>query len=378
MTFMKPRLCGPRFEGGAIPLEVLSDLSALGEMIIEVAKWRFLENNPERQRSPRGFVDVVGFKLAAVERGSAIAVIELEDTKGGQLPSMPVQYQAYFDEAREHIIDAIAAAGRNGEPAKLPEKFLGYFDRIGRSLHADEAIELVHSSQSRPVRLTPEVRRKLLLGSPDTQEFSEEVVIRGSVSELDQDNMTFTLQCIGGRKITGTFMNQHLDILMQAFNEYKDQARVSIQGIGRYDRQERLIGISSLEHVTVLDPLDVAARLEEFRVLEDGWFEDTGKAPDLRGLDWLAGQFNRNFPDDLPLPYTFPTPKGGVEMEWSFDRQSLHLEIDIVGHRGNWLRYDKYADDNEEERDLDLNDESDWSWFAGEIRRLVPTQRNER
>ena len=210
------------------------------------------------------------------------------------------------------------------------------------------------------------------------REFSEEVVVRGLVPELDQDNMTFTLQRIGGRKITGTFMNQHLDILMQAFNEYKDQAQVSIQGIGRYDRQERLIGISSLEHVTVLDPLDVAARLEEFRALEDGWFEGTGKAPNLKGLNWLADQFNRNFPDDLPLPYTFPTPKGRVEMEWPFDRQSIHLEIDIVEHRGNWLRYDKYADDNEEERDLDLNDESDWSWFAGEIRRLVPTQRNER
>ena len=122
---------------------------------------------------------------------------------------------------------------------------------------------------------------------------------------------------------------------------------------------------------THLHPLDVAARLEEFRALEDGWFEDTGKAPDLKGLDWLADHFNRNFPDDLPLPYTFPTPKGGVEMEWLFDSQSIHLEIDIVEHRGNWLRYDKYADDNEEERDLNLNDESDWSWFAGEIRRLL-------
>ena len=119
-----------------------------------------------------------------------------------------------------------------------------------------------------------------------------------------------------------------------------------------------------------LHPLDVAARLEEFRALEDGWFEGTGKAPDFKGLDWLADQFNRNFPDDLPLPYTFPTPKGGVEMEWLFDSQSIHLEIDIVGHRGNWLRYDKYVDGNEEERDLDLNDESDWSWFAGEIRRF--------
>jgi hypothetical protein len=36
--FLTPRLVGDRFEGHAIPLEVLKDFAVLEEMIVEVAK----------------------------------------------------------------------------------------------------------------------------------------------------------------------------------------------------------------------------------------------------------------------------------------------------------------------------------------------------
>ena len=70
--------------------------------------------------------------------------------------------------------------------------------------------------------------------------------------------------------------------------------------------------------------LDVTARLDEFREIQDGWADGMqsaenwgngyGKAPDHAGLDWLAGSFERHFPDDLPLPYTCPPPEGGVQI----------------------------------------------------------------
>ena len=56
--FLRPRLCGARFDGGSIPLDVLGDLKALGVMLIEVAKWVFLQKNPERHDLP-GFADGV-------------------------------------------------------------------------------------------------------------------------------------------------------------------------------------------------------------------------------------------------------------------------------------------------------------------------------
>ena len=58
----------------------------------------------------------------------------------------------------------------------------------------------------------------------------------------------------------------------------------------------------------MLDPLDVPARLDELRGMQDGWLEGDGKAPPHSGLDWLSGAFaKRGYPDDIPLPYTYPT-----------------------------------------------------------------------
>jgi len=73
--FLRPRLTGPRFEGHGIPLEVLKDLAVLEEMIVEVAKWKYLKDHPERLRSPRGFTEGIELKLTGIDEGSAIPVI---------------------------------------------------------------------------------------------------------------------------------------------------------------------------------------------------------------------------------------------------------------------------------------------------------------
>ena len=122
----------------------------------------------------------------------------------------------------------------------------------------------------------------------------------------------------------------------------------------------------------LLDPLDVPTRLDEFREMQDGWLEGDGLAPDHAGLDWLADSFDRYYPDNVPLPYTFPTPEGSVEMEWSFGAQSVILEIDLEKGLGDWLRFDKETDE-EDSHTLDLSNSVGWGWIVGEIRRLKET-----
>ena len=75
VEFLRPRLCGKRFEGGGIPLEVLKDLSVLEDMLKDVAKWRFLQDHPERKRIPKGFAVDVELKLSDVAVGSTVPVI---------------------------------------------------------------------------------------------------------------------------------------------------------------------------------------------------------------------------------------------------------------------------------------------------------------
>lgn len=365
--FLRPRLTGARFEGHAIPLELLQDFSVLEEMIVEVAKWRFLEDHPERQRSPRRFTEGIELKLTGVESGSAVPVISLFLASRMLFP----ENQEYFEKARDAIISAIAAAEQN-RPATdhIPEKALSYFDRLGRSLREGEAIEFTSAAFPRPARLTKEVRRKLVLSSTTLKEFTEETSVRGTIPEADQERMTFQLQLLDGKRIRAPLPTQHFDTILQAFHGYRTGTRVLLQGVGAFDRAQRLQGLKSVDHISILDPRDVPARLDELRSLGDGWFEGKGGALPGEGLDWLASAFDQHFPDDLPLPLVFPTVDGGVQAEWSIDPHELSLEIDLTSHVGQWHGLNLQTEDETVER-LDLNEQQAWEWIAEQIRTLA-------
>ncbi len=364
MEFLRPKLVGARFQGHAIPLEVLKDLAVLEEMVIEVAKWRFIKDHPGRERVPRRFTNGIELKLTGVEPGSAIPVITLCIASAMLLPP---DNQVYFEKARESIVSAVAAA-ESGSSARehLPQSALGYFDRIGRGLRDGEAIEFPTPDQNRPARLTRETRRRLVSESNVTQ-VTEEVTVRGSIPEADQSDMTFEIQLIDGRKIKAPMTSENAKAVLDAFAGYKAGVRVLLQGIGKFNRQERLEGFESVEHVSQLDPLDVPARLEELRNLKSGWLEGTGEILDSAGLDWLSNVFSSHFPDDGALPYIYPTPDGNVRAEWSSGIAELSLDIDLSSHKGAWHGFNTQTQ-AEEERELDLDKVEDWSWLAVQIR----------
>ena len=129
------------------------------------------------------------------------------------------------------------------------------------------------------------------------------------------------------------------------------------------------------------NPLNVRNRLAEFRKLQDGWADGLqhagdwgsgyGKALSHAGLDWLADTFEQCYPADIPLPYTYPTPEGGVQMEWSLEHYEVSLEIDLAQHIAEWHCTDMCSD-RYFARDLDLTTSESWTWIAGEILRLEP------
>ena len=363
--FLRPRFTGDRFQEHSLPLEMLRDLAVLEEMIVEVAKWKYLQENPDRKRSPRRFTDGISLKLTGVEDGSAVPIIALVVSAA---TLFPLDNQQYFEKARDAVIAAISAAEHNEPIARhLPEKVLSYFDRFGRSLRDGEAIEFLVAQNPDPARLTRETRRKLVLESTTVTEVSEETMVRGRVSEADQHNMTFEIQFPDGKKVRAPIDPQHLDVVLEAFNGYRDGLRLMVQGIGKFNRQERLLCFVSIEHLTILEPLDVSARLDELRTLADGWCEGAGKAPSSPGLDWLAESFNRRYPEELPLPHLYPTPAGGVQAEWSFPSADITVDIDTEQRVGHWHVLNLQSD-AEETRKLSLAQDDDWAWMVGQMR----------
>ena len=153
--FLRLRLSGDRFEGRAIPLEFLKDLTVLGKMIVEVAKAKFLKEHRGYQRVPRSFTKGVELKLTGIEEGSAVAVISLDVVSSLQF--------SYFERAREALVDMIEATEQNRSITEYPsEKALRYFDRLVRSLRDDEAIEFTTPTRGTSAKLTKKSQQRLV------------------------------------------------------------------------------------------------------------------------------------------------------------------------------------------------------------------------
>ncbi len=129
-----------------------------------------------------------------------------------------------------------------------------------------------------------------------------------------------------------------------------------------------------MEHINLLDPLDVPARLDELRELKDGWLDGEGLAPNSEALDWLATSFDCRYPDDLPLPHVYPTLEGGVLAEWSSPPNEVSLDVNLATRQGEWHSLDVNTD-AENARTLNLADNSGWTWIAEKIRSIFEVQR---
>jgi hypothetical protein len=319
--FLRPRLVGRRFDEHSLPLDILKDFAALEEMLVEVAKRQYLAANPDRVRSPKGFTKGLELHLTSVEPGSAIPVIALVFST--LFPSADADY---FEQAKEQIVEAIAAA-EGGQPPALPPELLRYFDRFGRGLREGEAMEFVRRT-GQTASLTPATREYLLRAS-QAEQWTEEVTLKGRIPEVDQADHSFELELRDGTKLKAPLMELHLKTVLDSAVGYRDGTLVAIKGVIQRDRADRRKGFESVEHITPLDPLDIETRLEELAQLRDGWLDGKGRAPERAALLRLAQAFDEHYAPDLQLPYLYPTAGGGVQAEWTLGAWEVSLEITL-------------------------------------------------
>jgi hypothetical protein len=327
--FLKPKLIGDRFNGPAVPLELLKDFAVLQEMLVEVAKWKFKQEHPGRERVQRNFSKDIELQLVGVEEGSAILAIALTFTSNTLFQPANV---TYYEQAKTAIVESIADSAEGRSP-QLPPNLLSYFDRFGRSLRSGESIEFPR--QQGTATFNTEVRKQLIRASK-AETWTEEAALRARVHEANQAQDTFEFELSDGFKAKAPMDDKHRDAILEAFNAYRSGAYYLIQGIVQRDRSDRIKGFESIEHITPLDPLDTALRLEQIAQLKDGWLDGKGTAPTKDKLDWLNAAFEAGFSPELPLPYLYPTAEGGIQAEWSLHDWSVTLEINLETQIGEY------------------------------------------
>lgn len=368
IPFITPRLVGRRFNEVAVPLKLLKDFAVFEDLIVQTAKLCYLEANPNRKRV-RGLTDGISIRLTGIESGSTKLAIALFLTATGLFPP---ENQEHYEKARSRIISAVDAAERGEDATEhLPRDLLKYFNRFAAGLKEDEAIEFRPENAARPARLNRETRRRLVKAA--AEDLTEEMVLRGTIPELDQQRKTFETELWNGRRVKGAITSELLDPLLRVFNGYRNRAKVQFQATVRLDPANNPKQIETVTNFNVLDPNDVPARLDEFRALRDGWLDGDGVALDSAGLDWLADAFEANYPDDLELPYLFPMPNGGVRAEWTIGQHEVSLDVNLRTHQADWHDLN-LASDEGNEREIDLSLADGWRFVIDQIRTLAGGQ----
>jgi len=363
--FLKPRFTGPRFDQHTLPVEVAADLAAYEELVVELAKHLWLQEHPGRQRVPWGFEKSFNLHLeGVVEEGSARPTLAW--VTAGVL-TINITCGTYFEQARDLITECIKTNAANQPmPPKFPKELLDYFNVFGRSLIEGESLELPGAAATAPAVLTPERRKQLVLAARKV--YTKAVELVGTIGETDWEKQTFRLRLKDGPAV--------IVPLPEAFNELartaggRERTSATVKGVGVFDAWDRLQKVQETHHLELQPNAILAEALSELAILEDGWYEGKGKAPDKDKLAWLSDQLVETFPPDLPFPHVGPTPDGGLFLEWIQKPWRISAEIMLSNYQCE-LQMTNTDTGDSIDKDCDLAQATEWPGFYEFVRKQV-------
>lgn len=358
--FLSPKLTGKRFDEHSVPIEILQDFAALQELIVDLAKKIYLDENPTRKRVPKGFTDGVTLNLQQIEEGSAV----LNFLLGTALISSPILGEdshayTYFEKAKNKVIEVVAVAEKDGNVRDiLSIKHLNYFNRIGRSLKEDEVVIFNPNASSGIAKLNKRTRNKIVQSLSADASYTDKFNLVAPIASIDRTDKQFSV-LVNGQKIPAKLDYSNYKLVVTTFTEYYSTPYVAIEGEGVYDRNGKLTKINSITTMDILDPLDVSLRITELSELKDGWYNSIGVAPDKVGLIKFEQLFKQHYPESLVLPTIFPTVSGNIQLEWSLPDNEISLEVQLTTLSAELVSVSISTDFVKEEI-LDLNDLNSW------------------
>jgi hypothetical protein len=356
-------LRGGRYEESGFPLEALPELARYERLVQDVARSLWKEGNPDRQRLPRGFGDRMRLRLIDVEPGSTVPVLSRPgDLSVDSSSTFSSRSEAdVFDDAVRIVEDTFSAIAADKEfPPSLPLDLLPEFVRFGSTFRANERAEF---SKDGEVYTYNQGSRRTLLSRTTVQNYPVEGSIAGRVTSLDAERQQFRLTTLNGEIIPGNYENRSLTSDLRAVLDSRSHAQVvrlegtfSIRGSN---------AVAEIQDVIYLELFEVPGtkwsdRLIEIASLPRGWLgEEQGLEVAFPALDF-ARDLLREITDKLAAsPGIFPTPDGGVQLEWQGESTTVSVEI------SPWLdvrlyAYDEKTDDEQAEEDANVSRASDF------------------
>lgn len=332
IPFIEIAYRGARFSGGRLPVEVLSDLSTYQEMLIDIAKQIWKENNLNRTRIPKHFGQYFQLTFSEVTNGSAVAHLPRED-----FDLSPLFGQDHiidiFDLAQERLLDAIDCANSGNKIESLSENFMPKFNNFGRSLEDNEKMVFIprsHASRTRKhnVYYTKKTRENILssAGLLVDQKINGFGIIRG----VSESKPAVTVLCELGEfeyKIPKSQVREVYDGKIGDIVEFSIEASIK-------DRKH----IKKVLNFYSMDPIEYGAdverieeRLDSIRRLKKGWLDGIGLpvSDDVISTALDLVKFLNSVYADIRV---YPQENGGVQIEFEHHLLDVSYELSPSGN----------------------------------------------
>lgn len=331
------RLIGERFQNGHLPIDSLIELEKYQSAIrtLAIAEWK--TNNPT-STLPRDFSSQISLSIHELKSGSADIYIAFEQ-------SQHIQYQL---EAKTNVDRLLNAAYSGMELPKInpaaEDEVHEVLSELGETLIDGQEFQIfVHGPEKEPVTVTVHTRKAAhdalmfgdfwaqddVAGEEKTLDKRSETLI-GRITELDADKMQFRFESLqfGSLKAWYKTNPELLHDIKAVLDSAALGSVVRLDGTlqTRFGKPWRLV---ETQNIQVFFPNGGiwSKKLEDFATLASGWGDGTEQIITFVALDASREILSTISIDAQTQPNVFPTPEGGVLIEWASPISVKSIEI---------------------------------------------------
>lgn len=256
--FLDHAFKGPRFDDGALDVEVMAELSAYRALVVRLAEEIWRRNHQDRQRLPRRFEDDFRLRCTRIEPGSSVAVLQRNRNTPDQLDFVATDDDA-FDEAIVLLSAAMNAANDGvALPSSFPRKVLPLFRSWGRELREGETIEL--RSRKHPnvqAQYSASTRAQMLSMIDVAYQDAAESVGHVLATSIRHGRFELYPDPTSSYGIDVPLSHEHEQVVLSALSAYSD-AKVAVKGRAAFSGDGRIIRFTEVESVQTIDasPVD--------------------------------------------------------------------------------------------------------------------------
>jgi hypothetical protein len=267
---------GDRFDGHALDLNALNELTQFQCMITETAKALWRQENPGRERLPKNFEQRTRLCLRTIEEGSAVAPLEVYLDEPEQRELFELEAPAELADAVGLAFDVFSAIDRGIElPDRFPRALLSEFAKWGQTLCENESMDLQPIGCD-AIGICSKHREHFAALSE--QPYEDVVEVTGEVIEADVRQLRFQVWTKEGRNVPVLFDVSQEEMVTTALKEHR-KVRITVRGRGRFTADGVIVRCEKIDHLRI-HPVNEEQFDSRARSIEDELWEIASQVPE--------------------------------------------------------------------------------------------------